>query len=57
MWAGVADFHKDWHVTVAELEVHLSTRVKELTAGAQTPVTAKPASVPDYNLVRIRRDH
>ncbi len=46
--AGKADWKKDRKITVNELDLYLSERVKELTLGAQTPVTAKPQTVPDF---------
>ena len=51
---GKADFTKDFHVSVAELEVYVSERVKALTQGAQKPVTAKPGAVEELKIVRIR---
>jgi len=30
------------------LDLYISDRVKELTKGQQTPVTAKPETVPDF---------
>ena len=50
---GKADFTKDLHVSIAELEVYISDRVKDLTEGKQTPVTTKPASVEDLKIVRV----
>jgi hypothetical protein len=50
-----ADFTKDLHVSVAELEVYLSDRVIELTKGEQKPVTAKPTAIEDLRIVRLRR--
>lgn len=35
-------------ITVAALETYVSRRVLQLTAGQQTPATAKPVTVPDY---------
>jgi hypothetical protein len=52
---GKADFTKDLHVSVGELEVYVSDRVKELTGGRQKPVTAKPEAAENLNIVRLRR--
>ncbi|WP_165741869.1 caspase family protein [Candidatus Thiosymbion oneisti] len=52
---GKADFIEDLHVSVAELEVYVSNRVKSLTQGAQKPVTTKPEAVEDLKIVRIRK--
>ncbi|WP_169400730.1 caspase family protein [Desulfobacter curvatus] len=52
---GRADFYKDWHISIAELEVYLTERVKELTNGDQKPVSAKPKSVEDMKITRVRR--
>jgi WD40 repeat protein len=35
-------------ITVNMLDLYISERVKELTAGNQTPTTAKPQTVPDF---------
>ena len=51
---GKADFTQDLHVSVAELEVYISDRVKDLTQGNQKPVTTKPEAVEDLKIVRIR---
>jgi len=53
---GQADLYKDWFVSMAELEVYLSQRVKQLTNGRQTPVTTKPISVPDFKMIKVRRN-
>ncbi|ETW95523.1 MAG: hypothetical protein ETSY1_30230 [Candidatus Entotheonella factor] len=52
---GMADFSKDWYISIAELEEYLGDRVKELTDGAQTPKTAKPRTVENLRIARIRR--
>lgn len=52
---GMADFTNDWYVSIAELEEYLGDRVKELTDGAQTPKTAKPRTVENLRIARIRR--
>jgi hypothetical protein len=33
------------------LDLYISTRVKELTHGEQTPTTSKPQTVPDFPVV------
>ena len=50
---GKADFTKDLHVSIAELEVYVSDRVKALTEGRQKPVTTKPKAVEDLKIVRL----
>jgi len=47
---GQAAYYANRPVTVNMLEVYVSERVKQLTAGSQTPTVAKPASVPDFPL-------
>ncbi|MDM8543002.1 caspase family protein [Desulfococcaceae bacterium HSG9] len=46
--SGKADYTKDRKITINELDLYLSERVKELTNGSQTPVTTKPKTIPDY---------
>ncbi len=48
--AGQADYTGDRKITIIELDLYLSERVKVLTRGAQTPVTAKPKTVPDFSV-------
>lgn len=45
---GSADYNKTGRITVNMLDMYISERVKELTKGAQTPTTTKPATVPDF---------
>lgn len=45
---GKADYTGDRKITINELDLYLAERVKELTRGTQTPVTAKPKTVPDF---------
>lgn len=52
--AGQADYSKDRFVSIAELEVYLPERVKELTAGLQKPVSAKPKAVEDFKIVEVK---
>jgi WD40 repeat protein len=48
---GAADPHKTGRVTYKNLDAWVSERVKQLTNGAQHPVTQGPGGVPDYPLV------
>ncbi|MBI5552655.1 MAG: caspase family protein [Desulfobacterales bacterium] len=52
--AGAADYQKDRLISIAELEVFLPERVKELTLGAQKPVSTKPKAVEDYKIIRVK---
>jgi len=45
---GAAIYGSRNSVTVKELDLYLSERVKELTGGKQTPTTTIPANVPDF---------
>src|SRR5205085_1914755 len=45
---GRADYVGRGRITVNMLDLYISERVKELTAGNQTPTTAKPKTVPDF---------
>lgn len=45
---GLADYQDDGSISINELDLYLSERVKELTGGRQTPTTTKPATVPDF---------
>lgn len=47
---GKADYDRDRHVDVTELDSYVSSRVKQLSGGRQRPVTAKPASVVPFSL-------
>ena len=49
--SGMADVTKDARVSINELDLYLSERVKELTRGQQTPTTTKPETVPDFPIV------
>lgn len=46
--SGGASFVSGRPITVNMLDLYISERVKELTAGIQTPATAKPSSLPDF---------
>ncbi|MFO0573932.1 MAG: caspase family protein [Polyangia bacterium] len=52
--AGRADLRRTGRVTVNMLDLYVSERVRELTAGTQTPATAKPSTIPDFPLVLSR---
>lgn len=54
---GMADYHKDWYISIAELEVYLSERVKELTQGEQKPMTAKPKTIEDFKFLRVSQSN
>ena len=43
-----ADYTGQGRLTVNTLDLYISERVKELTAGNQTPTTAKLLTVPDF---------
>ena len=43
-------------ITVNMLDAYVSQRVRELTQGRQTPMTAKPRMVPDFPLTQARMD-
>ena len=43
-------------MSVAELEVYISDRVKRLTGGRQKPVTTKPKAVEDLKIVRLSKE-
>lgn len=45
-----ADYNKDGHVYVKEIDLYISERVKKLTKGAQHPTTEIPATMPDFPL-------
>jgi len=43
-----ADYDKDGVVTVKEIDLYITNRVKKLTDGKQKPTTIIPVSVPDF---------
>ncbi|MCA9268435.1 MAG: caspase family protein [Planctomycetales bacterium] len=47
-----ADVNRDGYISVNELDLQLSDRVKQLTAGRQHPVTEKPATIRNFNLAK-----
>ena len=52
---GRADYTKDNKITITELDLYLSERVKALTKGAQTPTTSKPKTIQDFPIAIIKR--
>lgn len=52
--SGKADFIKDGKLTINELELWLSDRVKELTDRRQAPVARKPDTIPDFPIAMVR---
>ena len=52
--AGRADFTGDSAVSLNELSLYLSERVKALTDGEQTPTSTKPKTVPDFPISVVR---
>lgn len=51
---GGADVLRAGRITVSGLDVYVSRRVRDLTHEAQTPTTAKPSTVPDFVIARVR---
>ncbi|MCP4755056.1 MAG: caspase family protein, partial [Proteobacteria bacterium] len=49
--SGRADYTNDKKITINELDLFISERVKKLTNGQQTPTTTKPHTVPDFTIV------
>lgn len=45
---GKADYNNDRRISINEMNLYLSERVKELTSGKQTPTTSIPSTVPDF---------
>nr|VFJ59607.1 MAG: WD40-like Beta Propeller Repeat [Candidatus Kentron sp. DK] len=50
---GKANYMKDGRITINQLDLYLSERVKELTGGRQTPTTNKPPDTPDFPIVVV----
>ncbi|RPJ03593.1 MAG: hypothetical protein EHM28_15055, partial [Spirochaetaceae bacterium] len=48
-----ADFDRDQTVTMKELDLYVSQRVKSITNGAQRPTTIIPESVPDFDVASL----
>jgi WD40 repeat protein len=53
-FSGGADYVKDGKLTIAELDLWLSDRVKVLTDKRQAPVVRKPDTVPDFPIALVR---
>jgi len=43
-----ADYDNDGMVTIKEIDLYVTSRVKKLTKGKQKPTTIIPSSVPDF---------
>jgi len=43
-----ADYDKDGTITIKEIDLYVTSRVKEMTKGKQKPTTIIPNSVPDF---------
>ncbi|MEA3491654.1 MAG: caspase family protein [Campylobacterota bacterium] len=43
-----ADYDKDQSVSIKEIDLYVTSRVKELTKGRQKPTTIVPRSIPDF---------
>ncbi|MGE0240194.1 MAG: caspase family protein [Parvibaculaceae bacterium] len=52
--SGGADFVKDGKLTISELDLYLSDRVKQLTDKRQAPVMRKPDTIPDFPIALVR---
>lgn len=50
---GRADHRRSGRITLTMLDYYVSERVKELTAGRQTPTTAKPSTIADFPVALI----
>jgi hypothetical protein len=50
---GGADYQGDKKISIAALELYLTRRVKELTDGNQSPMSAKPKTVPDFVIATV----
>jgi hypothetical protein len=51
---GAADYLQSGHITLKMMDLYLSLRVKELTAGQQTPVIIAPFGLADFEIARNR---
>jgi WD40 repeat protein len=51
---GKADYTKDGKITINQLDLYLSERVKELTGNKQTPTTTKPQTISDFPVAVAR---
>jgi WD40 repeat protein len=52
--SGRADYQHDGKLTIAELDLWLSDRVKELTNRRQSPVVRRPDTIPDFPIALVR---
>jgi len=52
---GKADYNGKGRITINMLDLYLSERVKELTAGRQSPTTTKPQTIQDFPIAVIIR--
>lgn len=52
--SGNADYVKDGKLTISELDLWLSERVKFLTDKRQAPVMRKPDTIPDFPIALVR---
>jgi Caspase domain len=50
---GGADYQRDKTISIAALEVYLARRVRELTDGNQSPMSAKPKTVSDFVIATV----
>ncbi|MCK5720489.1 MAG: caspase family protein [Thiomargarita sp.] len=50
-----ADYTKDGNISINELDLYLSERVKKLTNGEQTPTTSKPTTIPDFLIAVVKK--
>ncbi len=48
-----SDVDEDGYVSVSELDLQITKRVKKLTSGQQHPVTQKPATIRNFNLGQL----
>ena len=48
-----ADFDKDNLLSIKELDLYITNRVKQLTEGKQKPTTIIPVSMPDFPIINL----
>jgi WD40 repeat protein len=51
---GKGDYNGNGEVTIYELNLYVTERVKELTRGKQHAATAIPETIPDFPIVKVR---
>jgi WD40 repeat protein len=51
---GKADYIGEGTITINQLDLYISQRVKKLTGGRQTPVTAKPDTIRDFPIALVQ---